>query len=205
VSPRLGSVCATVLLACALPLGAAAQGLRDLALSWTQGDFRAPLVCVLDGVPRQALRRVRIHPGPRGALPSARITFYDLEAPPATTCGGLTSGVEPNVIGVLELAFDGRSRPDTGPVDFRNALRREGGFDFRIAAGQLRIGPAGEAVDGFLAHDYSGGTAHVRSVAPGSDAERRLAPYFPRRMLTLELEAKDAPPLRFELAELPPR
>ena len=34
--------------------GAAAQGVRELAFAWAQGDFRAPLTCLVDGTPRHA-------------------------------------------------------------------------------------------------------------------------------------------------------
>jgi hypothetical protein len=195
--------CALVLLACALPAPAAAQGLRDLAFGWVQGDFRAPLVCVIDGVSRQALRRVRVHPAPRGALPSLRITFYDLEAPPGTTCAGVSSGEEPNVTGVLVLVFEGRSQPDTGEVDFRNAMRRDGGFTFRIESGRLRVGPAGSPVASLASSDYAGGSARFRSAEPGSDAARRLASFGAQRQLQLELEAAGAPSLAFDLVVLP--
>jgi hypothetical protein len=195
-----------LVLAFAVPAVAAAQSLRDLALAWVQGDFRAPLVCVIDGASRQALRRVRIHSAPRGtALPSVRVTFYDLEAPPGTTCGGVAHGDEPNVKGGLELVFEGRSRPDTGEVDFRNAMRRDGGFTFRIQSGQLQLGPAGGPPEALKGSDYAGGTARIVSLAPGSDAARRLAPFGAHRQLQLEIEAEGAPPLAFDLVELNPR
>jgi hypothetical protein len=191
------------LLACALPGAAAAQGLRELSYAWAQGDFRAPLACVVDGASREALRRVRIHPAPRAALPALRITIYDLEAPLGTVCTGLASRSEPNVIGALELVFEGRSRPDTGQVDFRNALRRDGGFTFRIQQGKLRVGPAGEPESTLPSHDYTGGSARVGTVPPGSDGARRLATFGANRQLQLELAAPGAPALAFDLVELP--
>jgi len=197
--------CACVLLACALPAPAAAQSLRDLVYTWVQGDFRAPLACVIDGASRQALRRVRIHPAPRGALPSVRLTFHALEAPPGTSCAGVTSREEPNVAGGLVLVFEGRSQPDTGEVDFRNAMRRDGGFAFRIESGRLRVGPAGQPADSLPSADYAGGAARVRSPLPGSDAARRLAGFGAHRQLELELEAPGAPTLSFDLIELPSR
>jgi hypothetical protein len=169
-----------------------------------QGDFRAPLICVIDGVSRQALRRVRVHPSPRGALPSVRITFYDLEAPAGTSCGGVSSREEPNVAGVL-LAFDGRSKPDTGEVDFRNAMRRDGGFTFRIESGKLNVGPAGDPVASLPSSDYAGGTARFHTAPPGSDAARRLSGFGAQRQLQLEVEAPGAPSLAFDLIELPRR
>jgi hypothetical protein len=197
---------AAVLLACALPGPAAAQGLRDLVYAWSQGDFRAPLACVIDGASRQALRRVRIHPAPRGtALPAVRVTLYDLEAPPGTRCSGLASAEEPNVVGVVELVFEGRTRPDTGEVDFRHALRRDGGFDFRIEQGRLRVGPPDSPASALASRDYAGGSARLGTVPPGSDAARRLAAFGDYRQLRLELSAPGAPALAFDLVELPTR
>lgn len=205
MSGRRAGVLALGWFVAALPAAAAAQGLRDRALAWVQGDFRAPLVCVLEGNPRQALRRVRIHPAPRNALPAVRITFQDLEAPPGTTCGGFSNPDEPNVIGALELIFEGRSQPDTGEVDFRNALRHDGGFTFRIRTGRLRVGPVGESGSALQSLDYTGGTARVHSVVRGSDAARRLAVFGSERQLQLELDAEGVRPFAFDLVELPPR
>jgi hypothetical protein len=200
-----GRWAAAALLACALPAPALAQGLHELVYAWAQGDFRAPLACVVDGASRQALRRVRIHSAPRGALPAVRVTLFDLEAPPGTRCSGLASAEEPNALGTLELVLDGRSRADTGEVDFRNALRRDGGFGFRIQKGSLRVGPAGEPTNGLASHDYAGGTARIVNVPPGSDAAKRLAAFGAHRQLQLELSSPGAPPLSFDLVELPPR
>jgi hypothetical protein len=179
---------------------------RDLALAWAQGDYRAPLVCVLDGTARQALRRVRVHPGRPGAdRPSVRLTFHDLEAPSDIACSGVSGAPEPNLVGVLELVFEGRSRPDTGEVDFRNALRREGGFTFRVLSGHLRIGAAGAAAAALSDMDFAGGSAEIRSVPPGSDAARRLALFGSERQRELKLSAPSGKELAFELVELPSR
>jgi hypothetical protein len=196
---------ASALLAFALPAAAAAQGVRERAFAWAQGDFRAPLVCVIGGASRQALRRVRIVPAPASALPSLRVALYDLEAPPGTSCAGVSSPQEPNVIGTLELVHEGRNRPDTGEVDFRNALKRDGGFEFRIRSGRLRIGAAADPSDTLASPAYAGGRAFLRTVAPGSDEARRLAAFGALRAFRLELEAEGAPSLGFDLVELPSR
>lgn len=186
--------------------GAAAQGVRELAFAWAQGDFRAPLTCLVDGTPRQALRRVRVHPGPRqAARPSLRITFYDLEAPPGTRCSSISGQAEPNVVGMLELVWDARTRPDTGEVDFRNQLRREGGFDFKIDSGRPRVGAVEVGKPGERVVDFAGGTARVEPIVPGSDAARRLAGLGGHRQLGLTVTPPDAQaPLSFDLVELEP-
>jgi hypothetical protein len=185
---------------------AAAQGVRELAFDWVQGDFRAPLTCLVDQTPRQALRRVRIHPGPpQSARPSLRATFYDLEAPAGTRCRSISGGSEPNVIGTLDLVWDARTRPDTGEVDFRNQLRREGGFEFKIEAGRLRVGEVEAGKAGERVVDFAGGVARFEAVAPGSDAARRLASFGSRRQLGLSLTPPGGEQLAFDLVELPPR
>jgi len=194
---------ALLLVTAGFPVLAAGQEVRDLALSWAQGDYRAPLVCVLDGTAREALRRVRIHPGRASDRPSVRLTFHDLEAPSGISCGGMSGQPEPNVVGVLELVFEGRSRPDTGDVDFRNALRRDGGFRFRVASGRLRIGAAGAATAELEQLDFAGGEAFLRSVPQGSDTARRLAAFGAERQRELKLTAASGQELAFDLVEFP--
>jgi hypothetical protein len=159
----------------------------------------------VEGTPRQALRRIRIHPGPRqAARPSLRITFYDLDAPPGTRCSSISGQAEPNVIGALELVWDGRTRPDTGEVDFRNLLRHERGLDFRIDSGRLRVGDVEAGRPGERVVDFAGGTARVEPVVRGSDAARRLAGLGGQRQLGLAIEAPDHLRLSFDLVELAP-
>jgi predicted membrane metal-binding protein len=192
-------------LAAVIAAGAAAQGVRELAFAWAQGDFRSPLTCLVDDTPRQALRRVRVHPGPRhAARPSLRITFYDLEAPAGTRCSSISGEAEPNVIGTLDLVWDARTRPDTGEVDFRNLLRREGGFDFKIDSGRLRVGAVEAGKPGERIVDFAGGTARAEPIVPGSDAARRLAGFGGHRQLGLRIGAPEAPRLSFDLVELEP-
>lgn len=185
----------------AAPLRAQARPtLADLALLWIRGDYRAPIVCEIAGRAHVALRRVRVTEGPRhGTRPTARVIFFDLEAPPDTHCTDPTGGEEPNVVGQLILAFEGgHDRPDTADYDFKSMLRREGGFAFAIKAGRLRVGPP----DGELEeHDLRGGTARVTTIRRGTDGFRRLAEFGPRRKLRLEVEAEGAPTLAFDLVQ----
>lgn len=174
--------------------------LNQLALEWIRGEYRAPLICEIDGVPYRALRRILVGPGPRTTrTPMNRLALYDLEAPKGTRCQDETGGEEPNAIGSLALVLDGHSRPDTAARDFELALRKQGGFQFRIRTGQLRVGPPGESASKLRAVDFSGGTADVHKVERGSDAFRRLADFGPRRKLRLLLEAPDGTRLSFDL------
>ncbi|MEN8159833.1 MAG: hypothetical protein ABFS41_07170 [Myxococcota bacterium] len=180
-----------------------AQGVRELAFGWAEGDYRAPLTCTVDGVPRQALRRVLIAPRPRrAARPGVRVTFFDLEAPPGTRCSSVSGAEEPNLTGHVDLVWEGRSRPDTGPVDFRNALRRDDGFGFAIETGRLRLIPT-DGQGETRRVDFALGSARLEVAAPGTDAARRLAPFGGRRQRVLRLEPPDGPALLFDLVELP--
>jgi hypothetical protein len=177
-------------------------GLNELALEWARGEYRAPLICEIDGIPHRALRRVLVSPGPRYARTSMnRLALFDLEAPEGTRCHDETGGEEPNAIGSLALALEAHSRPDTARRDFDTALRREGGFDFRIRAGRLRLGAPGEETSTLPEVDFSGGTARIRKVKRGSDAFRRLAEFGQLRKLSLVLEARDGTRLSFDLVQ----
>jgi len=182
--------------------GGASATLNELALEWTRGDYRAPLICEIGGVPYRALRRVLVTPGPREAqLPMNRLAFFDLEAPQGTRCHDETGGEQPNAIGSLALTLEAISRPDTARRDFDVALRREGGFGFRIRSGRLRLGAPGEAADALREVDFAGGRADIRMVDRGTDAYRRLADFGERRKLGLVLEAPDGTRLSFDLVQ----
>jgi hypothetical protein len=208
-SPRGGSVhvgaalaFATTLLAAAAVAQSPTPGLNALALEWIRGEYRAPLICEIDGVPYRALRRVLVSPGPRSApTPVNRLTLFDLDAPQGTRCHDETGVDQPNAIGSLALALEARSPPDTAQRDFAAALRRNGGFQFQIRAGLLRLGGPGETADALRKVDFSGGTAEIRMVERGSDAFRRLADFGERRKLTLILEAPDETRLRLDLVQ----
>jgi hypothetical protein len=182
-----------------------AQGVRELAFAWAEGDYRSPLTCTIEDVPRQALRRIVIAPRKRrAARPGVRMTFFDLEAPAGTRCSSVSGADEPNLTGFVELVWGGRTRPDTGEVDFRNALRREGGFDFVIETGRLRIAPMQQGAEARIV-DFAGGSARLEVVPPGSDAARRLAAFGGSAVKVLRLQAPDTPALVFDLAVLPER
>lgn len=182
--------------------GEEAPALSDLALQWARGEYRAPLICEIDGVPRRALRRILVNPGPRHSRTSMnRLAFFDLEAPEGTRCHDQTGADEPNLIGSLALALEAHSRPDTAHRDFDTTLRRKGGFDFRIRAGRLRIGAPGEQTSALSEVDFSGGTASIHEVKRGSDAFRRLAEFGQLRKLRLVLEARDGTRLSFDLVQ----
>jgi hypothetical protein len=180
--------------------------LSELALQWMHGDFRAPLICEIEGRPHRVVRRVRILPSRQLThRPTNRVVFYDLEAPEPTRCHDEKGAPEENVLGALSLVHESRrDRPDTASHDFADGLRRSGGFDFRIAEGALRLGEPGSPLESYRSVDFANGTVEAREVRPGSDAWRRLGDFGPRRKLSLTLVARDGTRLAFDLAELEP-
>ena len=177
-------------------------GMNELALEWIRGEYRAPMICEIEGVPYRALRRIMVGPGPRGArTPMNRLTLFDLEAPEGTRCHDETGGAQPNAIGSLALLLDVRARPDTAQRDFQLALRKDGGFEFDIPTGKLRIGTSGDAASPLREVDFREGTAEIRKIERGSDAYRRLAEFGDRRKLSLQLEAPDGTRLSFDLVQ----
>lgn len=184
----------------ALPAAAAAQhgpDLNVLALHWAQGRFGAPMLCSgEEGSSYHLLRRIRIDPGPRGRLPAtARIRFRGLEELPAESCVSELGEPEPDVLGTLEIRLEGHSRPDLANRDFRDRMRREGGFDFHVASGRLRVGEIGK--DEGRVVDFRGGAARLHQARPGTDAHRLLQSYDAPRRLVLELVAPDGTELEF--------
>lgn len=183
-------------------LGGPEVDLNLLALQWTRGSWRAPLVCTIDGSARRGLRRVLVSPGPRHARPPTfRIQLFDLEIPAGTRCTDEAGRPQPNAEGTLYFHLLATSRPDIAQHDFQTLLRREGGFEFRIRRGRLRLaddlldtpGPNRRIVD------FGGGTARFALVKRGTDARRRLADFSDRRLMTLALESADGVRLDLDL------
>ena len=135
---------AAVLVTLTAPLAHAQSKALDentLALLWSRGDFRAPLVCEIAGEAHRGFRRVLVEAGPPQVAPEVnRLRFYDLEVPPGSRCVTETRGASPNVLGVISFLRLGRSRPDTAQRDFAAALRKDGGFRYEVVSGRLRIG-----------------------------------------------------------------
>lgn len=168
--------------------------LGHLALSWLLGDWLEPIVCEIHGAPTRALRRVLVSPvaTPTGESPSARLQFPDPDAPGASRCFSDLGGDEPRIEGTLVLVFDGRARPDMAQRDFQTALRRSGGFDFRIRSGRLRLAgwkDAPASAGALREINFEGGTARGREIRPGSDAARLVDELRGVRGVELTLEA----------------
>lgn len=199
---RLGLLAALL-----LPIASAAQGgvpggMSTLALLWAQGEYRAPMICEIEGQPRRALRRIRIKTGPRSATRALdRLVFFDIEAPMGTRCYGEAGNAQPNVIGALTLVHEGRRDRDTAQHDFDDKLRRDGGFEFRIFSGHLRIGAPGAPPASLETLDLKDGSVTLEAVRRGSDAFRRLAEFGPRDKRVLRLDAPDGRSWSFDLVD----
>ena len=172
----------------------------DMALDWSRGRFASPLICKLEGKLVRGIRRVMIAPGPSQQRPRVnRIVFVDLEGEAASRCLGDLSSDVPNVIGSLQIRLPVAGRSDTARRDFREALRRKRGFEFRISAGGLKLQPVTQPPSPARIVDFRGGTALLRTLEPGSDESRLLAPFESPRKLLLQLSARDGTKLSFPL------
>jgi hypothetical protein len=196
---------AALLIAITAPLVHAQNKTPDenmLALLWSRGDFRAPLVCEIEGEAHRGFRRVLVEAGPPQVAPEVnRLRFYDLEVPPGSKCVTETRGDSPNVLGVISFLRRGRSRPDTAQRDFSASLRKDGGFSFEVVSGRLRIGPS-EDPEALRVVDFRRGEVRFEEIRRGSDAWRRLADLPASRKLKLRLKAKDGTLLEFDLISL---
>ena len=193
---------ALALLLASLCVPAASHGqpdLRALALSWSMGEFAAPLVCELGGDPRRGLRRLKIEPKRSHGDPANRLRFFDLALPPGTRCHDDMGSPQPNAIGTLEFTLEGHSRSDIADRDFAEALERKGGFEFRVGSGSLRVSEPGGPADVLRAVDFRGGVVRLTRIARGTDADRRMADFRQGRRLQLHVEAKDGTRLDLDL------
>lgn len=187
------AILVTLALAAAPMRNASAQTgstLAHVALAWILGDYVAPIVCEIDGQPVRALRRVSVRPIVGEGAPTVRLLFPDPEARGATRCFSELGPDEPQVAGALVLGSDLRGGTGTAQREFEQQRRREGGFDFPVRSGRLRIGGWGEGAQP-RSVDFTGGTARIRTIEPGQDAARLAIELGAQRGLTAELVAPD--------------
>ncbi|MCP5069084.1 MAG: hypothetical protein GY946_21190 [bacterium] len=177
-------------------------GVSSLAVVWSRGEYRAPMICEIDGRPTRALRRVALLPGPpRGPRFTGKLMLFDLEAPPGTRCYGETGDDQPNLIGNIRFLFDGRTGSDTANHDFDEILRRKGGFEFKVIGGSLRTGSAGASKDDLEKVALDGSVLWLEEVKRGSDAYRRLAEFTGRAKRRLVVTVADGRSWSFDLVE----
>ena len=78
---------------------------------------------------------------------------------------------------------------------------RDGGFEFRIFSGHLRIGAPGAPPASLETLDLKDGSVTLEAVRRGSDAFRRLAEFGPRNKRVLRLDAPDGRSWSFDLVD----
>ncbi|MCG8589726.1 MAG: hypothetical protein MJE66_10585 [Proteobacteria bacterium] len=200
--PRLTPVILALATACVGAATARAQAspsLADLALDWSRGSFATPLYCEIDAATQRGLRRLEIVPGPRHARPPTNsLRFTPLDLPSGTArCFDDLGREELEVAGRLEFRLDGPERRDSALRDFKARLRRDRGFEFRIARGQLQLGAVGESRRRV---DFAGGELTLREISPASDEARLLRDLPPGRRLLMTIQAPSGESLRFPMA-----
>ena len=185
----LGALCGLGTLIAPAPVGAQSVDLNLLALDWLRGRYASPLVCEGAGRAERAIRRVVVARGPRHARPPVdRMTFHGIDVEGAERCIDVLGREQPEVRGTVQLTLPGASHPDTATADFQRSLRFRGGFDFQVTEGRLQLRGWDPEVEPRVV-DFAGGTARIRRVTPGSDADRILRDLEGPLKLTLELSA----------------
>lgn len=187
------AVLSAVLAVAAAPVAAqTGPSLQELAIDWALGRFGSPLICQIEGTPVRGMRRLQVVNGPRQLRsPLARIIFVSMEVEAATRCFTETEKSAPNISGTLEIRFPGAARRDTAHREFKTLLRREGGVEFDISGGVLRLQEVGVATNAARDVDFRGGKARFGLVRPGTDVERLLSAIKSPRKLDLVITARD--------------
>ncbi len=178
--------------------------LDQMALAWSRGRFASPLVCEGPNGLEKTLRRIVVSPGARHRRPPEnRIQLLGIEVEGAERCFATLGGDQPDVEGVLLFQYPSYGRPDLASHEFQSALRRDGGFEYRIRAGRLRIAApdADDEAAGVRQVDFAGGKLGVHAVRPGSDADRVLADFPGARKLTRRLAALDGTQLELHMIQ----
>jgi len=182
--------------------GAEAQSpsLAELALSWSTGAWISPLHCRFGERSVRGVRRVEIEPGRRDLhKPVNRIRFVDLDAADAERCFDDLGRPQPNLTGRLRVRYAGTAHRATALRDLRVALEREGGFDFAVVDGRLRIEPIGDGAAREV--ELRGARLRIEQVRPGTDPARLLADLPPGRRHLLTIEGPDDLRIELPLAE----
>jgi hypothetical protein len=187
------SVCLSLLLL--VGTAAVAQGpptLGDMVVNWGRGQWASPVYCKIDGKTVRGIRRVILRPAqnPGHGRPALDVQFVDMKVEDATRCFDLLGDDVLNVIGRVQLRFNGTSHPETVTRDFKRALQRDRGFEFDTPVGVLQVTQVGETPSNTQQMNYRGGTASLRTIARASDHERSLADFESPRKLVLTLTPK---------------
>ena len=171
------------------PAGAGTPSLDELIIEWSRGRYASPVFCELGSGLVRGIRRIVIKPESHPARrPTLSVQLIDMRPEDATRCVNSVGRGIPNAIGRLRLTRVDRPHPETGSRDFKQGLRKDRGFDFRIASGVLKLQDVTEEPSEPRIVDFVGGAGRIGLVLPATDGQRELADFqSPRkRLLTLE-------------------
>ena len=171
----------------------APAGLGDAVTSWARGTWASPVFCRIDGETVRGIRRVLIEPA-RHVAPGQTVLsvqFVDMQVDDAERCFDLVGHDLPNLIGKLQLRFNGTSHPETFQRDFERAIKRDRGFELDITKGVLQVKPVGPEAGAPVQASFRGGEAWLREPARASDSERALADFDSPRKLEIDIRGPD--------------
>ncbi len=198
------AVLALLAVVAAAPLAAHAQSppsLGEAVTAWSRGNWASPVFCRIGGETVRGIRRVLIEPA-RNPIPGRtelELRFIDMQVADAERCFDVVGTEVPNLVGKLQLRFNGTSHPETVQRDFERALRRDRGFAFEVVRGRLRVEIVGPGENPGGVSDFAGTEAWLRLPARSSDAERALAEFRSPRKLELEIATKGGATYRLPL------
>lgn len=168
--------------------------LGEAVASWARGTWASPVYCRIGGETVRGIRRVLIQPS-KDAAPGQtvlRMQFVDMQVGDAERCFDLVGNDLPNLVGKLQLRFNGTSHSEMIQRDFERAIKKDRGFGFAVLGGGLRVEPVGPGAGrGPAQVSFRGGEAWLREPARASDSERALADFDSPRKLELDVRAQD--------------
>lgn len=185
---------AFLLISCLIGSGARAQReptLNDLVAQWSQGSFRSPLMCELQGKLIRGVRRVLIRSqNISDGSPRLTLELIDLNPGEATRCIDATGAQVPNLTGTLQLRREGHAHPETARRDFKRVLKQNKGFAYRIVSGTVKIQAVRIPAPDSRLVDFQGGSVTLSLIFPATDPARALADFRSGRKLLVTLQSK---------------
>lgn len=148
-------------------------------------------MCEIGDQLRPGVRRILIRPLLVPGRPSGlQVQFIDMRVEEATRCIDPLGRPQPNIQGRLELRLPGSTQSDRAMREFKRALQRDKGFQFKIASGSLKVQAVKKPQPEAQVFDLTGGTVELSLIGPGSDAARQLAPFKSERKLLLTIDTE---------------
>jgi len=167
--------------------------LGEAVAAWARGTWASPVYCRIGGETVRGIRRVLIEPS-KDVAPGQTVLgvqFVDMQVDDAERCFDLVGHDLPNLVGKLQLRFNGTSHGEMIQRDFERAIKKDRGFEFVVLGGGLRVEPVGPAKGEPAKVSFKGGEAWLRQPARASDSERALADFDSPRKLELDVRTQD--------------